>query len=191
MSRLRWLGEVVEMPVIRQQRTTSMPEDLQALLLQGKDLDSRKQEMAGRGKKRRDGASLPAEVVAEIDAWTTSVPAVLEKHAAYIESIQVERVEAAAAFATKIREAVANARQRAIEGRDAHGTVPSYCGAFVGRAPIAEALAAVGAGVPDGVEWIDDLHCTLRHVLDPSCGGSLDSMQALVGRAATVVADAL
>lgn len=191
MRRLRWLGEVVEMPVIRQQSTTSMPEDLQALLLQGKDLDLRKQEMTGRGKGRRDGASLPAELVTEIEAWTTSVPAMLQKHAAYIESIQIERVEMAAAFATKMREAIANARQRPIERRDAEGTVPNYCGAFVGRAPIAEALDAVGVGVPDGAEWIDDLHCTLRHVLDPSCGGSLDSMQALVGRAATVVADAL
>lgn len=191
MSRMRWLGEVVELPVILQQEATPMPEDLRALLLAGNALNARKQEVVGKGRGKSGAKSVPAELVAEIEAWTASVLTVLEKNAAYIEGIQVKRTEATAAFATRMREAMINARQHPVEGRDASGSMPSYCGAFVERAPIAEALAAVDADLPEGVEWIEDLHCTMQHVQDRSCGGSLDRMQANVGKAATVVADAL
>jgi hypothetical protein len=215
MSRLRWLGEVVELPVIKRSAAgregeseeamtmTTMPEDLRTLLVAGRDLDKRKQAIVarsggskgrskGKGKGSRGGAALPPDLLAEIDGWVASVPAAFEKHDAYIESIQVDRGEAATAFATKLREAIASAIQRPIDGAAAGERMPTYCGAFVERAPITEALAAAGAAeTPDDVEWQEELHCTLLHTNDPKSGGSLDSMQALVGKEATVVVDAL
>ena len=63
--------------------------------------------------------------------------------------------------------------------------MPTYCGAFVERAAIEEAVVAAPEA---GTSWVDDLHCTLLHTVD---GASLESLQAAVGKDCTVAADAL
>ena len=68
ISRQRWLGEVIELPFLRPQAAPdrpAMPAEFASFLMQGKDLDNRKQVVmskGGRGKGKGKGPKIPPEL---------------------------------------------------------------------------------------------------------------------------------